>query len=194
MDVAFQSLLQKVGELGLNDGDFLKMNNLLKKAFDENKTAVEFIKLKKLELVFFHTISEDVVTIKYLETNYKNISEYYNASVLVSVKIAKYTAHKELIKMRSLDDYLETLITRFRPKEIQMHVGDTVTNYTYKNMVREKVMHNSYEIKYIKDCNGDGDDDLNLESFNYDYDNLITPYVKSFDKVIKKIIINESRE
>lgn len=37
MEGAFQTLLERVGEMGLSDGDFLRMNTLLKKAYDENK-------------------------------------------------------------------------------------------------------------------------------------------------------------
>jgi hypothetical protein len=37
MEGAFQTLLERVGEMGLSDGDFLRMNTLLKKAWDENK-------------------------------------------------------------------------------------------------------------------------------------------------------------
>lgn len=41
MDGAFQSVLERVGELGLNDGDFLRMNTLLKKAYDESKKPIK---------------------------------------------------------------------------------------------------------------------------------------------------------
>ena len=38
MESAFQSLLEKVGELNLNEGDFLTMNNLLKESFNSQKS------------------------------------------------------------------------------------------------------------------------------------------------------------
>ena len=41
MEGAFQTLLEQVGEMGLNDGDFLRMNTLLKKAWDENKAHAD---------------------------------------------------------------------------------------------------------------------------------------------------------
>jgi hypothetical protein len=37
MDSAFQSLIENVSGMGLNDGDYLQLNNLLKRAYDDSK-------------------------------------------------------------------------------------------------------------------------------------------------------------
>ena len=86
MESAFQSLLEKVGELNLNEGDFLTMNNLLKNAFDKNSDEEEdeeeddreSVRINKSLYLIGTTTEQIAIASMYITTNNNDIFEWRN--------------------------------------------------------------------------------------------------------------------
>lgn len=166
LNTAFQTLLSSVENLNLNDGDFLKMNNILKKAYDsDTETLTQSISLK------FHF--RDMIDGDYPDLCfeiYEIIREIPNKSCprhrpvkFINYKI-DYQKKTKLysIPTGKLEKALLIWILRTRPMIIEFEYDGFKTEYTYKNFLENLKTEDNW---------ANDDEDCN---FSYDYSPVMT--------------------
>jgi hypothetical protein len=172
MATAFQTLLSNVSDMGLNEGDFLRMNNLLKKAYDEDKKDPKIIETQSrpIDMSFFlkDTLDKRVLEIHISEITRRFEPDYPNqpfaALRLVSIngyfKTDDHTSPLTFTKEVELWNFVRFWIQRVRPMTITVATGRPAiipggfqTNYTYKNVLA------SCKAEDEADIDDDDDDD-----------------------------------
>jgi hypothetical protein len=181
LNTAFQTLLSSVENLNLNDGDFLKMNNLLKKAYDNNTESLT----QSLSLKFHFTdmIDGDYTDLCFdiyeiiRETPDKSCPrhrpvKYINYKIDYQGKTKLYS-----IPAGRLENALMIWILRTRPMVINVEYDGFTTEYTYKNFL---------ENLKTEDRWGNDDEDCD---YSYDYSPVMTHRLcEVFNKLFNTIV------
>ena len=147
MNAAFQTLLSSVSDMGLNEGDFLRMNNLLKKAYDEEKKEVDKSQTST-KPIDMRILLKDTMDKRVLELNISSITRRLNHAYpqqpfdylpLLSLdghfksdthtSVLTFKHESELIK------FLRGWVKRVRPMTITIVTGGFETNHTFKSVL-----------------------------------------------------------
>ena len=147
MTTAFQTLLSSVVDMGLNEGDFLRMNNLLKKAYDEDKKEVDksYTSTKPLDIriLLKDTMDKRVLELKLSSITRQLSPEYpnqpYDHLPLRSIDgHFKSDTHTSVLTFNNLPDFarfLQCWIKRARPMTIMVVTEGFETTYTFKSVL-----------------------------------------------------------
>jgi hypothetical protein len=161
LNSAFQTLLSSVSDLNLNDGDFLKMNNLLKKAFDNNvETITEPFDLKlnlmdglgpALKIEIYELVREPM-------KDHPHIKPVRS----INYRVIQYETAKTFnINHTSFGRKLRQWIIRKRPHIISLDYDGFITHFEFPSM-----FENKKEEHKAKSHDDDGDCDCCDEDYS----------------------------
>jgi hypothetical protein len=160
LNSAFQSLLSSVSDLNLNDGDFLKMNNLLKKAFDSDKeTLTEPFDMK---LALMDGLGS-AVKIDIFEVVREPIKEHPHIKPVkfINYRVTQNSTTKTFsVKPTNFGCKVRQWIIRKRPHIISLDHDGFTTHFEFPSMFENK--KEEHKAKYHSDddeCDCDGEDD-----------------------------------
>jgi len=169
MNAAFQTLLSSVSDMGLNEGDFLRMNNLLKKAYDEDKKKVNAAQTVS-RAIDMRILLKDTIDKRVFELHISDITRrlddrdperYFDYLPLLSINgHFKSDTHTSVLAFKHTPEFTKFLggwIMRVRPMTITVVMGGFETNYTFKSILA------SCKAEDAEDNNEDG------EGFDYGY-------------------------
>jgi hypothetical protein len=147
MNAAFQTLLSSVSDMGLNEGDFLRMNNLLKKAYDENKKEVD-ISQTSSKPIDIRILLKDTMDKRVFELNLSSITRQlspaypnqpYDFLPLRSIdghfKSDTHTSVITFNNVREFGKFLGGWVKRVRPMTITIVTEGFETNHTFKSVL-----------------------------------------------------------
>lgn len=168
MNTAFQTLLSSVSDMGLNEGDFLRMNNLLKKAYDEDKknpsAAATISRPIQVVMKFKDTMNKHECEFNLSEIIKKcdgrDPDRYFDWLDTISINgHFKSHAHTSAVAFKHIPDisrFIAGWITRVRPMTMTIALGDCETTYTFKSV--------------LASCKAeDEEDDCDDDDFDYGY-------------------------
>jgi len=147
MTTAFQTLLSSVSEMGLNEGDFLRMNNLLKKAYDGDKKEVNteqtVTRALDIRILLKDTMDKRVFELKISHIirrlDGRDPERYFDSLPTVSINgHFKSDIHTSVLTFKhvpELGKFLSGWIHRVRPMTITVDKGGFETNYTFKSVL-----------------------------------------------------------
>lgn len=129
LNSAFHTLLATVGDLKLNDGDFLILNNLLKKAYESHTDNV--CKPINVIIKLHEGIQDDLeICVNTFVWNKKG-----NDGLGVKVTYQGETKIA-MIYRNTFHEYLDAWISRMKPKQITFCHNDITTNHSYMKTMR----------------------------------------------------------
>jgi len=147
MNAAFQTLLSSVSDMGLNEGDFLRMNNLLKKAYDENKKEVD-ISQTSTKPIDMRILLKDTMDKRVFELNLSSITRQLNPlypeqsfeflpirSIDGHFKSHTHTSVITFNNVREFSKFLGGWIRRVRPMTITIVTERFETKHTFKSVL-----------------------------------------------------------
>ena len=129
LNSAFHTLLESVSDMKLNEGDFLVLNDLLKKAYQDHTDNV--CKPTNIVIKFHEGVQDDFeICINTFIWNKKGsdglgVKEIYQGKT----KIA-------MIYRDTFREYLLACISRMKPKQITFLHNDITTNHSYIKTMR----------------------------------------------------------
>lgn len=165
METAFHTLLESVGNLGLNEGDFLTMNNMLKRAYEDTKkkaikitptdpevsaqfTPIPFHKIKFYDCIgdyVFELIAESTNSVE--SQNYPTRSQSKIEYKLIIEENSANTNFVTMIRTFQLPWYHDNddlyskivkLVNLHEPKKIELICGSLQSSkiiYKYGDMI-----------------------------------------------------------
>lgn len=148
INAAFHSILEHTETLGLNEGDFLTLNNTLKKAFDNPREATEFVPIQSpVSLIFQDTIDNAdlkvcIVAMKRPQRPDTGLRVQYSltsANVFIGLYETSYDS-----------GIINSLLRRHQPLKVSQVANGMSTSYSYEKFLER--MKN-------EDEDGDGDED-----------------------------------
>ena len=173
MNSAFQTLLSSVSDMGLSEGDFLRMNNLLKKAYDEDKKQAD-ISTTRTKPIDIRILLKDTMDKRVLELNLSSVTRQlapaypnqpYDHFPLRSIdghfKSHTHTSVLTFNNVREFSKFLGGWIRRVRPMTITvitdgLETEGFETTYTFKSV--------------LANCKTeDAEDDLDEDDGSWDY-------------------------
>jgi len=162
LNSAFQSLLSSVSDLNLNEGDFLKMNNLLKKAFDSDKENLTDPLDIKLYLKEYNC--EDVV-FEFYEFVREQNKEHPHCKPIVGVnyRITKGDTTKSFFcKLPNIENEVRKWVIRTHPMVIKMVHDGFESKFKFSELLEyakmeHKLQYHDDEEEDDCDCNGHED-------------------------------------
>jgi len=129
LNTAFHTLLASVGDMKLNDGDFLVLNNLLKKAYESHTDTT----CKPINVVIkLHEGIQDDLEIC---VNTFVWSKKYQDGLGVKVTYQGETKIA-MIYRGNFREYIDAWISRMKPKQITLLHNDITTNHSYMKTLR----------------------------------------------------------
>jgi hypothetical protein len=129
LNSAFHTLLATVGDLKLNDGDFLVLNNLLKKAYESHTDTV----CKPINVVIkLHDGIQDDLEIC---VNTFVWSKKHQDGLGVKITYQGETKIA-MIYRNSFREYVSAWISRMKPKQITFFDNGITTNHSYMKTLR----------------------------------------------------------
>jgi hypothetical protein len=199
MTTAFQTLLSNVSDMGLNEGDFLRMNNLLKKAYDQDKKEVSTAHTltKPIDM---HILLKDTLDKRVLELHISEITRrlddrmrerHFDYLPLVSInghfKTDIHTSPITFTQEPELTKFLQCWIKRVRPMTIAVATGPAgvgggfETTYTFKNV--------------LASCKAEdeADEDVDEDYCDYDYGYMVVMgnrFVEMFQHFLRSTFHN----
>ena len=144
MTTAFQTLLSNVSDMGLNEGDFLRMNNLLKKAYDQDKKEVNTGQTETrpldIRILLKDTMDESVFELKISSiTRSGRDSESFDYRAIESIdghfKSDTHTSVLSFKNVHAFGKFFTNWIKRVRPMTITVNADGFETNYTFKSVL-----------------------------------------------------------
>ena len=178
MNTAFQTLLSSVSDMGLNEGDFLRMNNLLKKAYDQDKkeegsAAQTLTKPLDIQILLKDTLDKSVIELSITSITRsldgRDPDRYLNSLPTLSINghfetdaVIKQLTFKHVPE---LCKFLQGWIMRVRPMTItvatgrpfSVRTGGFETTYTFKSVLESCKVEDEEE----------DDDDGEWPNYNY---------------------------
>lgn len=147
MEQAFHTLLENLEEMKLPEGDYLKMTNILKSAFDKRdaeKDSNTFIPttplvvklaknvMKTIEIEFEIKKAEGGPRMTtFIEVRTKNIK---TGNVITRQETRNLVCYPKTKGIDSFVGLLRSHIERFRPLQIQLTMEGVDTQYTYEEL------------------------------------------------------------
>jgi hypothetical protein len=177
---ALQSILEKVGDAGLNEGDFLTMNNLLKKTFESNVATV--LRPLNIYIKLSDCIHKKDITIKYLNTNHSNKTTIPAESWVVNVSVDGKAPVEVGLCGTYLFTHLMLRVRLYRPKKIIFSINDEFVVYNYHSIMDHKKQEDVLEDEYKN--NADDADDEYVDRC-YDYISVMNCFIDNLDDLLK---------
>lgn len=156
LNTAFHTLLASVSDMKLNEGDFLILNNLLKKAYESHTDNV----CKPINVVIkLHEGIQDDLEIclnTYVWSKKGNDGLGVKVTYQGEIKIA-------MIHTINFREYLNAWISRMKPKQITFFDNSITTNHSYMKTMRfmketddarNKIAPSKCAREMCEDCDG----------------------------------------
>lgn len=136
LNSAFQTLLSSVSDLNLNDGDFLKMNNLLKKAFDSDKEIFTETTDMKIHLIDCIGSNVKIELYEVIREPYQN-HPTLKPIIAINYRITCGENVKTLsTDCKKLQNVFKGWIMRKRPTKVELEYDGFTTAYTYSDLFK----------------------------------------------------------
>jgi hypothetical protein len=188
LDTAFHTLLEKTEELGMCEGDYLKMTNLLKKTYEESKKpAPQTIQPIRVELCDCFSFQKVVVEITRTEKEtvsgeYKDrmyvcgtTTYHESADTVQTTEFRKYlTRHAGAPKSNSFGPYLSLLSNRFEPSRYEFEIDGFRQTFSYKDA--EDKIHSDRTME----CQDYEDECVDLDDFRMTCMNAVMDSIGNF--------------
>ena len=140
LDTAFHTLLEKTEELGMCEGDYLKMTNLLKKTYEESKKpAPQTIQPIRIELHECFSLQKVVVEITTAEKEEYRLYVSGTVTFHESADTVKTTEFRKCLtqdvgvpKSNRFGPYMCLLSNRFEPSRYEFEIGGYKQTFEYE--------------------------------------------------------------
>jgi len=155
LNIAFQTLLSSVSDMNLNEGDFLTMNNILKKAFDSNVSPSNITPIN-ITITFDETVTkEEVIRLKFhgFDKSQDKRILYYSVIEDPDCPVERSCPTKQLQSVLSLWIRLK------RPMYVSIKTDMIESSYTFRGIM------DTYLVE---------DDALGDDEYCHEYDPLMT--------------------